>query len=592
MERRLAAILAADIVGFSRLMERDEVGTLAALKAHRRELIDPATAEHHGRLVKVVGDGLLVEFASVVNAVECAMAIQQGLVRRNEGQDPDSRIEFRIGIHLGDVMVEEDDLYGDGVNVAARLEALAAPGGVCLSQQALDQVETKLDLQCEDLGHRQVKNIARPVHAWSWSPPGPRQQSRGQVATNPTPSNSPDRPSIAVLPFENMSLDPAQEYFSDGITEDIITMLARCRWLDVIARNSTFAYKGKSADVRRIAGELGAKYILEGSVRRSGDRVRISAQLVDGGSGTHLWNERYDRNLNDIFELQDEIAGVIAGTLEPELTLIENAALRGRSVNDLNAWDCYQRGLWHLYRFTADELGKAMEMFKRAIALDPDFAQAHARLAYAHIQQGWYGPWEDRSEHLQEAIACADQSVKLDDKEPATRLSLGRALVLAGSRDRGIAQLRVAVELDPSFAQAHFALGQALCFSERHEEALKEINEALRLSPRDPHLWTFLNARALSHYFAGDLERAEADERAALREPNVTHYPALILVALLGRQGRAAEAGEAITDLHSLRPGFTCADARREWFFGDRPYVREHLIERFLRDVRAAGLPE
>ncbi len=493
MERRLAAILVADVVGYSRLITADEEGTLAAFQALRLDLIDPKIVAHKGRIVKAMGDGLLVEFASVVDAVRGAVEVQQALTERNDGVPEDRRIVFRIGVNLGDVVIEGDDIHGDGVNVAARLEAFAEPGGICVSNAVHDQVRDRIDVPFEDMGEQTFKNIDRPVRVWQWSVDSTVAVSKSE--TEPLPI--PDKPSIAVLPFDNMSGDAEQEYFADGITEDIITALARCRWLRVVARNSTFAYKGKSADVRRIADELSVRYILEGSVRRSGDRVRVTAQLIDGRDGKHLWAERYDRDLKEIFALQDEITAVIVGTIEPELEMLEGSMFRGRSAVDLNAWDCYQRGLWHLYRFTTEELETAKTLFERAIALDQNFAQAYARLAYVHIQLGWYGTNGNRVERLKDATSLANHAIELDGRDPGARISLGRALTLSGAIERGVEELRTAVELDPSLAQAHFALGLALCCLERHDEVLLEINEALRLSPRDPHLWTFLHVRAL-----------------------------------------------------------------------------------------------
>jgi len=588
MERRLAAILVADVVGYSRLVTADEEGTLAAFRALRSDLIDPKIAAHKGRIVKEMGDGLLVEFSSVVDAVRGAVEVHQALAKHNDGVPEERRIVFRIGVNLGDVIIEGDDIHGDGVNVAARLEAFAEPGGICVSNAVHDQVRDRIDVPFEDMGEQKFKNIDRPVRVWRWSVDCAITVLKPE--TEPLPLL--DKPSIAVLPFDNMSGDVEQEYFADGITEDIITALARCRWLRVVARNSTFSYKGRSADVRRIADELNVSYILEGSVRRSSDRVRVTAQLIDGRDGKHLWAERYDRDIKEIFALQDEITAVIVGTIEPELEMLQAAALRGRPAVDLSAWDCYQRGLWHLYRFTTEELETAKTLFERAISLDPCFAQAYARLAYLHIQLDWYGPREDRAERVKDAASLASQAIELDGRDPGARLSLGRALVLSGAIERGVEELLTAVELDPSFAQAHFALGQAHCYLDRHDEALREINEALRVSPRDPHLWTFLHVRALAHYQAGDLQQAEADERAALRQPNSTHWPALILVAVLGRQGKTAEAKEAIAELDRFRPGFTCADARYEWYFGDRPFMTQRFIDQFAADVRKAGLPE
>ncbi len=585
-ERRLAAIMSADVAGYSRLMGKDEAGTLSALKALRKDVFAPLVTAHKGRVVKLMGDGALVEFPSVVDAVDCAIAVQRALADRAANE----AIRLRIGINLGDIIIEGSDIYGDGVNVAARIQEVAEPGGVALSAAAHDQVAGKVEAAFEDAGEHELKNIDKPVRVYRWT----------DAATDPIPSTAgaesalplPYKPSIAVLPFTNMSGDPDQEYFSDGITEDIITALARCRWLRVVARNSTFAYKDKSADVRRIADELSVRYVLEGSVRRSSDRVRVTAQLIDGRDGKHLWAERYDRDLKEIFALQDEITAVIVGTIEPELEMLEGAALRGRPIVDLSAWDCYQRGLWHLYRFTTEELETAKTLFERAIELDPCFAQAYARLAYVQIQLGWYGPRADRAERVKDATSLASQAIELDNRDAAARLSLGRALTLSGAAESGVEELRTAVALDPSFSQAHFALGQALCFLERHDEAIRELDEAIRLSPRDPHLWTFLNVRAIAHYIANDLEQAEADGRAALRQSNATFWPYFLLVAILGRQDKTAEAKEAIEGLRRLRPGFTYADAIGEWYFGDHPFMTQRFIDQFAADVRNAGLLE
>lgn len=369
MERRLAAILAADVVGYSRLIRADEEGTIATLKALLDDQIQPTITAHHGRVVKLMGDGLLVDFGSAVDAVRAAADMQAAISDRNAGQDEGDRLVFRIGINLGDIVIDNDDIHGDGVNVAARLEALADPGGICISGKVYEEVRDRIELRFEDLGEQTLKNIDRPVRAWRWV----TEVASADRKADTEPSPRPDKPSIAVLPFTNMSGDAEQEYFADGITEDIITSLARCRWLRVVARNSTFAYKGQSIDVRRISDELGVRYILEGSVRKSNSRIRVTAQVVDGGDGKQLWGERYDRDLEDIFALQDEISAVIVGTIEPELEMFEGAKLRGRPAVDLNAWDCYQRGLWHLYHFKSEELDTAKELFERATTLDANF---------------------------------------------------------------------------------------------------------------------------------------------------------------------------------------------------------------------------
>ncbi|WEX86427.1 tetratricopeptide repeat protein [Sinorhizobium garamanticum] len=598
MKRRLAAILDADFSGYSRMMRHDEAGTFAALKAHQTEVILPAIAGHGGRVVSHIGDGLLAEFSSVVEAVISAIEIQQAMLRRNETVDPDRHMHLRIGIHLGDVIIDDDGIHGDGVIVAARLQEIAPPGGICLSQQVHDHIGAKLDLPLTDLGRCTLADIRHPVRAWRWMPdethgtPAAARADSG-ARSDRRPSALPDRkrPSIAVLPFINLSSVDEQEHFADGFTEELIHTLARCRWLQVVARNSSFASKGKPVDVRKAAEDLGVKYVIEGSVRRSGDRIRITAQLLRAESATLLWAERYDRTLDDLFVLQDEIAGEITGTVEPELGIIEFAALRGQTAADMDAWDIYLKGLWHLYKFNLDDLKIAKELFERATSVDPTFAQAYARLAYVHIQLGWYGAMDERGARIADAIRLAERAIALDSREPAAHLALGRALALRGQPERGIRHLRNALELDASFAQGHFALGQALCYVERPEEGIAEINEAFRLSPRDPHLWTFHNMLAIAHYQSGRLVEAEAAARASLRQENTTFWPAMVLTAVLGAQGNAEAAPAALAELLKFRPEMTLEKARAEFYFGGIPAMPEHFIDRFAADLERAGLP-
>ncbi|WEX76200.1 tetratricopeptide repeat protein [Sinorhizobium numidicum] len=588
--RRLAAILDADVVGYSRLMGLDEAGTFRAWKACRGALITPAVANHGGRIVKQTGDGLLAEFASVTDAVACAMAIQHMMSQHNEGAET-GRIELRIGIHLGDIIVDEGDLHGDGVTLAARLQEIAPPGGICVSQQVYDLIGSKLDFPALDVGRRTLDGIHGPVRVWRWQP-GETGEQVAAAAPDDRPLPDHKRPSIAVLPFINMSSVDEQEHFSDGFTEELIATLARCRWLRVVARNSSFTYKGKPVDVRKVAEDLGVKYVIEGSIRRAGNRIRITAQLLSGETGMLLWAERYDRTLDDVFVLQDEIAGQITGTVGPELGIIEFAALRGHTAADMDAWNIYLQGLWHLYKFNLDDLKIAKGLFERAIGLEPSFAQAHARLAYVHIQLGWYGPLDERAERIRDAIDLAGRAIALDDREPAAHVALGRALALSGAPERGIEHLRNALRLDPSFAQGHFALGQALCYVERPEEGIAEINEAFRLSPRDPHRWTFHNMLALAHYQSGRVAEAAEAARTSLRQENVTFWPAMVLAAALGAEGRTAEAREAVEALRRWRPDMTAAKARAEFYFGSVPAMSEDFVDRFVADLRRAGLPE
>ena len=384
VQRRLTAILAADIAGYSRLMGADEEGTLAQLKAHRHAQLDPKIEEHQGRIVKTTGDGMLAEFASVVDALRCAIEIQRGMLERNADVPQERRIEFRVGINVGDIIIDGGDIYGDGVNVAARLEGLAEPGGICVSGRVQEDVRGKLDIAFEDAGEQQLKNIAWPVRVYRVRLSGEAAQSRPALAL-------PDKPSIAVLPFTNMSGDPEQDYFADGMTEDIITGLSRARWLFVIARNSSFAYKGRSTDVKQVAHELGVRYVLEGSVRKVGERVRISAQLAEGISGRQLWAKRYDRELSDIFAMQDEITETIIGAVEPELGKVERRRSAGKRPDNLDAWDLYQRGMSHLYEYTKDDLLRARQYFAQAIARDPQLGPAHSGLAETYYYEGVYG---------------------------------------------------------------------------------------------------------------------------------------------------------------------------------------------------------
>ena len=390
--RRLAAILAADVAGYSRLMGADEEGTLERLKALRRELLDPKIAEHHGRIVKTTGDGLLVEFASVVDAVRCAVAVQQAMPERNTGVAADSRIELRIGINLGDVIVEGDDLYGDGVNIAARIEALADAGGVFVSNTVHDQVRDRLPFLFEDLGEQQVKNIARPVRVYRVRDAGRRLPGAHRRQARQAGPPLPDKPSIAVLPFANMSGDPEQEYFADGMVEEIITALSRIRWLFVIARNSSFTYKGQAVDVKQVGRELGVRYVLEGSVRKAGGQVRITGQLIDALSGTHVWADHFDGSLEDVFELQDQIALSVAGVIEPALQAAEIRRSTARSISDVTAYDLYLRALAAFFPVTKEGVIEARRLLEQAIAIDPHYAPALSWAAHCHLRlviEGW-----------------------------------------------------------------------------------------------------------------------------------------------------------------------------------------------------------
>ncbi len=617
MERKLAAILAADVVGYSRLMEQDDAETLAALKAHREDLIDPEIAEHHGRLVKLMGDGALVEFASVVDAVACAVAIQDGMAARSEDLPEDRRITFRIGVHLGDVMVEDDDLYGDGVNVAARLEGRAAPGGICISQQALDQVETKLELAYEDLGEQRLKNIARPVRAFrvltepgaeaparkpilarhrsagiavmaiivaavgaiSWWQPWTRETDRVLMER---PS---DLPAIAVLPFDNMSGDPEQEYISDGITEDLITDLSRISGLFVIARHSVFTYKGRAVKVQQVASELGAQYVLEGSVRRAGDRVRINAQLVDALSGRHLWADRYDREITDVFALQDEVVQKIVAALAVELTAGEEDRLSQAAKANPEAYDMLLRGLERVRRYTRETNVEAREFFEKAIALDPSYARAHANLAYTYAMDVQYR-WTDAPDQaVARALQIAGDALALDASVRQIHFTLGNIYLFDKRHEQSIAASRRALDLDPNYADAYGQLAITLYYAGRSEEAMEAIRKAMRLNPRHPFIYLWIKGQVLNLMGRHDAAIAEF-ERVVERNPaNPAGH--LALAAAYAQVGRIEDAEWQAQEILTLFPDFTLARMRQR-----EPYKNPAHLDRYIENLRKAGLPE
>ena len=469
MARRLAAILAADVVGYSKLMAEDEAGTLAALKAHRHDLFNPATSRHGGRIVKVMGDGALVEFPSVVDAVECAVAVQQVLAASG------GNIRLRIGINLGDVIIDGEDIYGDGVNVAARLEALAEPGGIAISGMVHEGLGNRVEAAFSDGGEQQVKNIARPIRVWRWSP--------GQKAVPPTASSGPalpGKPSIAVLPFDNMSGDPEQEYFADGITEDIITELARNRGLFVIARNSTFTFKGISVDIAEVGRKLGVRYVVEGSVRKGGNRVRITAQLIEAATGSHVWAERYDRDLEDIFAVQDEVTRSIVVAVPGHLESDIVKASRRKPTESLGAYEHYLRGIEIAYRWRNDEIPQAMAEFESAVKLDPNFARAHALLGYMHIRKWWQ---TQAPQHLQRADEATGLAVRLDSRDSRCVGFRAVYLMLAKNFDAASDAFQRALQLSPDDADINDMMAYFLLCMGRADEAIERSRKAMRASP-------------------------------------------------------------------------------------------------------------
>ncbi len=585
MQRRLAAILAADVVAYSRLMAEDEAGTLDALKEHRRELIDPTIARHNGRMVKLMGDGALVEFASVVDAIACAAEIQASMAGRNADVPEARRIAFRIGINLGDVIVEGDDIYGGGVNVAARLEALAEPGGICLSGTAYDTAYDKLDLVFESLGEQRVKNIDRPVRIYRVVLDGDAGRS-AEPAVGPGLA-LPDKPSLAVLPFANMSSEADQEFFADGISEDIITELSKFRTLFVIARNSSFAFKGQAVDVKEVSAKLGVRYVVEGSVRRAGGRVRITAQLIDAVDDSHIWAERYDRDLEDIFAVQDEVTRAIVAAIEPRLASSERLRARRKPTESLGAWECYQRGLWHLHQYRAEDAREAIAFLERAIELDPTFASAHAGLAFVLYYKVILGFSEDGPGDLAKALAAGTAAVRLDENEPFAHVALGRVHTAKGEHDQAIECCNRAIALNPNYASAYFGRAHSLWMSGRPAEAVLSHDEAMRLSPRDPLLWAFHASKAIALILLERYEEALDHARRAQRQPNAALWAYMPEVSALGLMGRLDEARSALGRVHRLKPDVTCSFATQVL-----PFSRAADREHFVRGLLVAGVPE
>ena len=582
--RRLAAILAADVAGYSRLMQHDEAGTLAALNETLDVLIKPKIAEHHGRIVKLMGDGLLAEFASVLKAARCALEIQAAVGAKSEAEPPGRQMLFRMGLNLGDVIVENDDIHGEGVNVAARLESLAEPGGLCLSESVYQQIRNKIEAEFEDGGEQHVKNLPDPIRVFRASfastPASPARTAH--VAQAPVF----DKPSIAVLPFTNMSGDPAQDYFSDGITEDIITELSRFRSLRLIARNSTFTYKAKPVRAQEVGRDLGVAYMVEGSVRQAGKRIRVTAQLIATETGEHLWAERYDRDLEDIFAVQDEITRAIAAAVEPELGTVERARSRRKPPGSLTAWDWYQRGLWHLYLDTKTGYAEALRHLERAIALNPGFAPAYAAVSLVHGLDIIGGHKDVSHASIDEAYRMAQQAVTLDDRDAMAHMVLGRINLLQCKHEDSIAELETAVALNPSYADAYHALGFSLTYSGRPEDAVPHTETAMRLSPYDPRISSFHEMRAWALLVIGHDEEAAKSAHASVQRPNAQHWAYATLSATLGHLGRLEDARAALDELLKRKPDFSADFVRRFVYYNKNP---DHL-ERYIEGLKKAGL--
>jgi TolB-like protein/class 3 adenylate cyclase/tetratricopeptide (TPR) repeat protein len=589
-ERRLVAIFAADVEGYSRLMGADEVGTLRDL-TERRAILDELIASHRGRIANTAGDSVLAEFSSAVDAVQCAVEAQAALAGANAGLSPERHINFRIGIHVGDVMVKGGDLFGDGVNIAARLQALASAGGTCISSVAYDQVRKILPLAFTDLGAQQVKNIEEPVRAYAVTSKGAATADTASFAAAPS-SNSPlplpDRPSIAVLPFQNMSGDPEQEYFADGIVEDIITALSRFKSLFVIARNSSFTFKGKAVDIKKVGQELGVRYVLEGSIRKAGGRVRITGQLIDAASGAHLWADKFDGSLEDVFNLQDRITMSVVAAIAPKLDQAEIERSKRKPTEKLDAYDYYLRGLAVVEGATKDENEEALRLFYKAIEIDANFALAHAMVARCFTLRKANGWMADVAKESAETAKLARRAAELGRDDAAVLSRAGYALArVVFEPEEGADLIERALALNPHLSSAWQFGGLLKAFRGEAETAIEHLAQAMRLSPLDPSLYSMQTATALAHFVAGRYDESVLwAEKASREDPNF--LPAIRIIATsAGNSGQLERAQKAAKRMLEIDPAF-----RVSRLTDHVPLRRPDDLARYAEGLRRAGLPE
>jgi TolB-like protein len=581
--RRLTAIFAADVAGYSRLTGADEEGTHVRLKEHLRVLIDPQVAAHRGHIVKNTGDGLLAEFNSVVDAMRCAVDVQRGMAERNSDVPPNNRIEFRIGINVGDIIEDNGDIFGDGVNVAARLEAIAEPGGICVSDDAHRQLRDKLDIVFDDAGEQNLKNIGRPVRVF-------RVRDRGAAASQRPTLALPDKPSIAVLPFINMSGDAEQEYFADGMVEDIITALSRFKALFVIARNSSFTYKGRAVDVKQIGRELGVRYVLEGSVRKAANRVRITGQLVDTATGAHLWANRIDGGLGDIFDLQDQVTESVVGAIAPAVEKAEIERAKRKPTESLDAYSVYLRGLARLYQFAGRQVNdEALRLFNSAIELDPDFASAYGRAAFCYVAAKTNGWISVTPNEIAEVMRLARRAVELGKDDAIALADSGWALAyVVHELGVGAGLIDRALVLNSNLAEAWNCGGSVKLWLGEPELAIERFARAMRLSPLDPLATGMRSGTAHAHFFLGRYDEAASWAAMALQNRPDFQPGLRIDAASSAMAGRPEQAHKAMARLRQLNPALRVSNLKDV----GGPYQRAEDVSRYEEGLRQAGLPE
>ena len=582
-QRRLAAILAADVAGYTRLVEQDTDGTVAAWKAARDDVIKPLVTEKSGRIIKFTGDGFLVEFPSVQDAVACAITMQEALASNS--------LNFRIGINLGDITDDGGDVHGEGVNIAARLEAMAEPGGICISGDVYSQVRNRIDASFEDRGEHEVKHVSHPVRVYTVNSGIAQQTSEPVPTSSPEPAQQAVKASIAILPFDNMSGDPDQEYFCDGVVEDIITEISKFRWLSVIARNSTFTYKGKSVDIKVVGQELGVRYVVEGSVRKAGDRIRINAQLIDSTDGSHVWAERYDRELADIFDVQDEITQTLVATIEPELSAAERTRARKKPTENLDAWDLLQKASWIRNQYNVEGFDEADALLGKAISLDPEMPYAYALRGHLQYVRVIMGYTDDPGKSLNQAQMWARKALALDDREAQAYLALGGAQYVSGDYEEAIKSLDRAIDLNPNFAAAYITKSVAMLLSETIDcENIRRTAEiGMRLSSKDTFMWGALNVMGGTYLLDGELEKAVDFYRKACRQPVTTYYPFFYQAGALKLLGRNEEAENIFATAMKMNPSFSHAKQIQQ--------LGKYAVDRFAavgikKALKALGLPD
>jgi adenylate cyclase len=586
VERRLAAVLAADVAGYSRLMGRDEERTHEQLRTFRKTLVDPEIAAHRGRIVKNTGDGMLVEFASVVDAARCAVDIQQAIAKTNADVPPELRIEFRIGIHVGDIIIDDNDIFGDGVNIAARLEGVAEPGGVCISDDAHRQIRGKIDVDFDDIGEQTLKNIAEPMRAW-------RIRLAGE-ASSAIPSTSPpvqvlalpDKPSIVVLPFDNMSAEPGQDYLADGIVEAITAALSCIRSFFVIARSSAFTYKGRATNAREVGKELGVAYLLEGSVQKAGNRLRIIVQLIETEGGAHVWSSRFDGAIDDFFDLEDRITEQVAGALQPSIRIAEIERSRRKRPQDLSSYDFTMRAMPHVWALEKEESAKALELLEKAIAIDPQYPLALSLAGWCHAQRSVYNWADDIAESQAMARRLAERAAEMSGDDPITLAVLGAVHTFVRNHGTARVLLERAVTLDPNAAWAWSRLGWLEAYADQPEKAIGNFERALRLSPIDPMSFNNYVGIGSAHEVAQEYDQAASFYRRALEERPNASWIYRNLASVLSGAGRVEEAKQVFAKLMRYYPELTISRFKQAMVFSPA------VLDRMAENLRKLGLPE